>query len=571
MNHSYPIFTADAQCQDCFKCVRSCPVKAIKVADKHASVLSDLCIACGRCVEICPVKAKKIRDDMGRTKRLLEGESPVYVSIAPSWVSEFKGLPAEKLIAAIKKLGFAGVSETAFGAELISAEVAKSLKNNPQGLVLSSACPVAVDFIQKYLPDFASTISPLLSPALAHAKFLHQQIANAKIVFIGPCIAKKNEADRHPELIATSILFHELRQWFAEAKIEPWQVEPDASCTFALAAAREGSLYPIEGGMNDVIRMYGGCEKTHFVTISGLYSLRQALEGFTPREVREPIFIEALACIGGCVHGPGTAHGSPGMLERLRVIRNINAADEAHELPAAGGIDLASTYASAPVPREQISLQQIRQTLRLAGKNKPEDELNCGGCGYNTCHNFAIALIEKKAEPSMCVSYLRQLAQKKSNAILRCIPAGVVIVDRTLHLIECNRRFAELLGEDNLLVFDAVPGMAGSELQKLIPFASLFEEVLSSGQELERDMLRLDERLLSVRIFNIDPGQVVGGILFDVTGAEFRREQIAARAREVIRKNLSTVQDIACMLGEHMADTEVLLRSIAEGYTDEAK
>ncbi|MGL6195070.1 MAG: [Fe-Fe] hydrogenase large subunit C-terminal domain-containing protein, partial [Thermoguttaceae bacterium] len=428
MNHSYPIYTADAQCQDCFKCVRVCPVKAIKVESQHASVMPDLCVACGRCVEECPARAKHIREDLGRTRQLIKEDAPVYVSLAPSWVSEFKGLPAERMIASLRKLGFAGVSETALGAELVSAEVARAFKENTNKnkLVVSSACPVAVDFIKKYLPAFTDTISPVLSPALSHAKWLQKVIpANAKIVFIGPCIAKKNEADEHPELIATALLYPDLKQWFQEAGVDPWKIEPTEEDKFFLADAKEGALYPIEGGMNETIKMHGGCDSVNFVTLSGLYALKQALEGFTPRDVREPVFIEALACVGGCVHGPGTAHGSPGLLERLRIVRNTDSVSEPakHE-----PVDIKTEYKSEPIKSDPVSLQKIRQTLRLVGKNRPEDEHNCGGCGYDTCNKFAVALIEGKAEPSMCVSYLRQLAQKKSNAILRCIPAAVVIV-----------------------------------------------------------------------------------------------------------------------------------------------
>ncbi|MGL6225331.1 MAG: [Fe-Fe] hydrogenase large subunit C-terminal domain-containing protein [Thermoguttaceae bacterium] len=567
MNHSFPIYTANTQCQDCFKCVRHCPVKAIKVEDRHASVISELCIACGHCVEICPTHAKKIRDDLGRTRVLREREVPVYVSLAPSWVSEFKGLPAPKMVAAIRKLGFNGVSETALGAELVSAEVAQLLKNNKNKLVISSACPVAVDYIRKYLPDFTESISPVLSPALSHAKMMKEQLGEeCKVVFIGPCIAKKIEADNHPELIATSLLFPDLRSWFADAGIDPWKCEPGEDDQFLLAQSREGALYPIEGGMNDTIRAHGCCDETHFVTLSGIYALRQAFEGFTPGDVREPVFVETLACVGGCVHGPGTAHGSPGILERLRIIRNTKFDGHPQDRDT---LDLREEYSRSPVNQEQVNLQTIRQALRAVGKNKPEDELNCGGCGYDSCKNFAIALIRGKAEPSMCVSYLRQLAQKKSNAVLRCIPGGVVIVDQNLHLIECNRRFAEFAGEDAVAIFDAVPGMSGSILKKLVPFADLFEEVLLTGDESQHDMVRFNDRLLSVHIFNIEPNLVVGAIMFDVTNVEFRREQIAARAKEVILKNLSTVQDIACMLGEHMAETEILLRSIAEDYTGE--
>ncbi len=567
MNHSYPIFTADAECQDCFKCVRHCPVKAIKVEGGHATVIPELCIACGHCVEVCPAHAKKVRDDMGRVRQLLGGDAPVYASLAPSWVNEFKGLPAAKMAAALRRIGFTAVSETALGAEIVSEEVARLLRPMKRGVMISSACPVAVDMIRKYLPEFSESISPVLSPALSHAKFLRERYGSEiKVIFIGPCIGKKNEADRHPELINLAMLFPRLRALFKENGIDPWSLDPGPEDKFVPDPAEEGARYPIEGGMIDTIRNHGGCGHINFSTLSGIPALRQALDGLHPGDVREPVFIETLACVGGCVHGPGTEHCSPGLLERLRIIRNSTLQEA---LPERGGPDIAASYKPAPVPPSPAGLQEIKQALRSVGKTRPEDELNCGGCGYDTCTNFARALLAGKAEPNMCVSYLRKLAQKKSNAILRCIPAAVVIVDRQLRLIECNRRFAELAGRDALEVFDAAPGMAGAMLEKLVPFYELFDEVLRTGRELKRDMFRVDKRLLSINIFNIDPGQVVGAMLFDVTSTEFRREQIAERAREVISKNLATVQDIACKLGEHMADTEILLRSIAEDYADQ--
>lgn len=567
MKHGYPIFTAEAECQDCFKCVRGCPVKAIKVEDGHASVLPELCLACGHCVEVCPAKAKKIRDDLALTRQLLREGFPVYVSLAPSWVSEFRVTP-KKMIAALKKLGFAGVSETALGAQAVSHQVAEYLKNKPAGITISSACPVAVDFIRKYLPEFTDHISPVLSPALAHAKILHEAYGpEIKVVFIGPCIAKKNETDLHPELISTALLYPAIKQWFREEQIDLSTIQTGPEDHFVPTTSQEGAIYPIEGGMNHTIIPQDGCDKVHFVALSGIHAIRQALEGIKPNDVTSPVFIETLACIGGCVHGPGTEHASPGLLERLRI---INTAQPAQPIPDRAYPSVCEQYVPQPVVAGNVPLAQIREALRQVGKERPEDELNCGGCGYDTCQNFAAALVQGKAEPAMCVSYLRQLAQRKSNAMLRCIPAAVVIVDRNLKLIECNRRFAELAGEEAMVIFDAVPGMAGSMLDRLIPFSSLFEEVLKTRHEITRDMIHCNGQLLSVNLFNIEPGQVVGAIMFDVTNTEFRREQIAARAKEVIQKNLLTVQEIACKLGEHMAETEILLRSIAHDYADQS-
>jgi len=432
--------------------------------------------------------------------------------------------------------------------------------------MISSACPVVVDFIRKYYPGLAGLISPVLSPALSHAKFLQEQYgADCKVVFIGPCIGKKNESDRHPDRIAVALLFSRLRQWFRDEGINPYALTPGPEAVFVPFPAREGALYPIEGGMNATISRYAACKDINFVSIAGLDALRQTLDGLQPGEVREPVFLEALACTGGCVHGPGTEHNSPGLLERLRVLRQAEISADPTLMAAP---DISEQYQVAPVLRREISLREIQDALSSIGKTSSEQEINCGGCGYFTCHNFAQALIEGKAEPNMCVSYLRKLAQKKSNAMLRCIPAAVVIVDRNLTVLESNKRFADLAGGETVELWAVLPGLAGLDLRRSISFAALFEQVLVSGEEYHCDTFKLGERLLSITIFNIDPGQVAGAIIFDVTTAELRREEIAERAQEVIQKNLSTVQEIACRLGEHMAETELLLRSIAEKYSD---
>ncbi len=568
MNHTYPVYTIEAECQDCYKCVRHCPVKAIQVRDGHAAVIPEMCVACGNCVEVCPVKAKQVRNGTGRARRLLAETLPVYVSLAPSWVSEFRGVSAAQLVRALKELGVAGVSETALGAQLVSAEIARELDGGSPGLLLSSACPTSVDFIRKYLPELAGRITPVASPLIAHCRLLRDTFGeNIRTIFIGPCIAKKNESDRHPDLLNLALTYPELRQLFREEGIDPARVTPRAEDSFVPEAAEEGARYPIEGGMNDTIAFQTRNRKVHYVTLSGLENIDLALSGIRELPKGETVFVEMLACHGGCVHGPCAEHDSPGLLERLRVLNYARLPEQPRRRTAKGGIgdDFPAAAFEPPVP----GINEIAAALRSIGKNSPEDELNCDGCGYDTCRNFAQALLAGRAEPSMCVSYLKKQAQKKANALLRSISSAVVITDKKLQIIECNRNFAALFGEDTLEAFDACPGLAGADLKRIVPFAGLFASSLQSGHDVRRDSLKVGKRLYNLNIFNIEPREVVGAVIFDVTNTEMRREQIAARAREVIDRNLATVQEIACRLGEQMADTELLLRSIADNYADE--
>lgn len=569
--HSYPVYTIEAECQDCYKCVRHCPVKAIRVRDGHATVIPELCIACGKCVEVCPAKAKQVRNDTGRVRLLLTEKKAVYASLAPSWISEFKFLSSGQLIRALKLLGFAGVSETALGAQIVSQKISEELeKAGTSGLFLSSACPTAVDYVLKYLPHLAEAVTPVGSPLMAHCRMLRETFGKEiGIVFIGPCIGKKNEADRNPELLNLSITYPELNQLFREAGIDPKRLVPEEEDVFLPRDAEEGARYPIEGGMNDTIQFQTKKEGIHYAALGGIDNLKLTLGGLEgPIPEKETVFVEILACRGGCVHGPCAEHDSPGLLERLRVLRHAKWPEMPKKRPLPGGI--AHAFPADAVSITDPDGSALTAALRSIGKTSPRDELNCDSCGYDTCRNFAKALISGHAEPSMCVSYLKKLAQKKANALLRSIPSGVVIADKNLQIIECNRNFAALFGTDTLEAFDACPGMAGADLRRIIPFAGLLESSLQSGQDIRRDSLKTGKRLFYLHIFNLEPGEVVGAVVFDVTKTELRREQIAERARQVIDRNLATVQEIACRLGEQMADTELLLRSIAEDYADES-
>jgi len=562
MNHSYPVFTIENECHDCYKCIRHCPAKAIRLKDGSASVIPELCVACGYCVKICPAGAKRIRDDLSRAKFLLTRKAKVYVSLAPSWRSAFSNLSIGQMATALQKLGFAGVSETALGAQEVSALTAKIIREGKPGIYLSSACPAAVDFIRKYIPEQAQNITPVPSPALTHARRLRQLYGNdIGIVFIGPCAAKKQEADRHPELLDLALTFPTLARWFEENHINPAAInEPTAE--FVPNAAEEGRIYAIEGGMADTVRD-PQADDCCYLTISGLANIDQILSGKVPDTAGKKVFIECLACDGGCINGPAMQQGGGKLEDIIRIAAECpghsSLSREAPALPP-------EPFPAAPVVEQQANETAIKVALAAVGKYTAADELNCGGCGYQTCRGFAQAIISGKAEASMCLSHLRRLAQKKSNALIKYIPAGVVIFDRKLTIIECNRHFAELFDESTLLAYEARPGLCNVELRPIVPFIELFEACLNTGGEITRENYVMNDKILDISIFTVEPQQIAGAVIQDVTQAELHREQIANKAREVIQKNITTVQRIANYLGEHMAETEILLREVASGY-----
>jgi iron only hydrogenase large subunit-like protein len=565
MNYLNPIFTEKRECQDCYKCVRNCPVKAIRVESGYASVIPELCIACGQCVEVCPNGAKRVRDDLPHVRQLLAAKQRVVVSLAPSFVTEFPGLQPAQLIQALRKLGFHSVSETALGAQQVSAQAAALLADKPESVLFSSACPTVVSWLQRHRPGDSQFLTGLLSPLLTHCKLLRQHFgADTGIVFIGPCIAKKLEAAQHPELLDAALTFEDLRRWLAQEKIAPEALPAEG--TFVPEPSAEGAWYPVDGGMIAGMKSVCAVNDCTFMAFSGLPSVEKAIAGLG--EGAPPpggLFLELLACEGGCVNGPRASRRAGTAAKRCQVFRYGQ--KPAHELPRRSALDIRSVFAVVPSPAVRYAEAQIREALRQVGKISREDELNCGGCGYDSCREFAAALVDQKAERSMCVTYMRQLALKKANALIQKMPSAVVIVNDALRVIEYNPAFAGMFGTGLPRGGDTPPALENVMLSEITPFANLFHGVLKSGEDaLDRDV-RYQQTILHVTIFTIEKHCVVGGILQDITEPAVRKAEVIRKAQEVIQRSLATTQQIACLLGENAAESEITLNSIIESFS----
>ena len=565
MEKTYPVYTLKNECNDCYKCIRDCHVKAIRIQGGSASVINEKCIACGHCVTICPVGAKKVRNDIDKVKTLLLANQNVYVSLAPSWAGVYN-IPKEKMIAVLKKLGFAGVSETALGAQEVSIQTAKMLNKSGAGLYISSACPVIDDYIRLYKPEFANCITPIASPALTHAGLLKDTYGeDTKVVFIGPCIAKKNEADKHPELISVALTFNELNYWIKEEFIDVEHIEVNDECNFVPENAYEGALYPLEGGMNETIKRVGiDKNDVTFIGVSSLEAFDKSLQNINPNKITNKIFVEALGCPGGCINGPCLSSDKSRIMITSDIYSNTQYRDE---IPKEPKKVIYEDYLPSPVKKVEYTIEQTTKALKKISKHKPEDELNCGGCGYSSCREFVNALISGNAETSMCVSYMRKIAVRKAAAMLRCMPSAVVIVDSNMEIVEANDSFEQMFLGDMYEIFASrQDGLTGAALDRIIPFSELFKSALDTGKDIHQEHYAIDDKVYDISIFTIEDNELIGAVISDVTKSEIDRSKIAKKAREVITKNIATVQEIASLLGEHMVETELLLNSIAEGY-----
>lgn len=569
MNKGNPVYTLINECHDCYKCVRQCPVKAIKIENGHASVLSEKCIACGNCVKACPSSAKRVRSDIDKVKTLFLAKKDVYVSLAPSWSGVFDYKP-EKMISILKRLGFKDVSETALGAQEVSIKTAEVLNEAENGLFISSACPAIVDYIRLYKPEFTNYIVPIASPALTHAKILKNTYGEKiSVIFIGPCVAKKNESDNHRDLIDASLTFEELSFWLNDEDIDIASIIAEKNNVFVPEKAFEGALYPLDGGMNETIRKVGLKESVQLLNICSLQAFENALNGLKPEKLDKPIFIEALSCDGGCIAGPCISTQKSGVNIMSNVLSKVNYREKIPEIPK---VIVEIEYKPNGVETLDYPLEEILKAMKKIGKHSEDDELNCGGCGYSTCRELAKALIAGDAESSMCVSYMRKIAMRKAAAMLRCMPSATVMVDNDLQVVEANDSFMKMFCGDMYEVFSArQDGLVGAAIDRIVDFSDIFKTALKTGKDIHKERFPIKNKLYDIVAFTIEKHEIVGAIITDVTQSETNREKIAQKAQEVISKNITTVQEIACLLGEHMVETEMLLSSIANDFDEKGE
>ncbi len=556
------IYTERRECQDCHKCIRECPVKAIRVQDTVARVVADHCIMCGHCVMVCPQNAKQVRDDLPLARKLLRSGRRVIASLAPSFVSQFDGVRPAQLIHALKLLGFYAVSETALGAQQVSAGIRELMSDEPPQVWISSACPVVVDYIGKYRPDYVPNLSPLLSPLLSHCKLLREHYGNdIGVVFIGPCIAKKQEAQQHPELLDVVLTFEDLDRWLAEEGIRLKTIGTTSADCFEPTAAGEGALYTIEGGMGHGVTAKAQIDGAQFMAFSGIPNIEQALEGVKDWRPGYSLFLEMTACAGSCVNGPKAVHKGSVARRRYSIVNYARPA----ATPEEASIRIAEHYAPRPVKLGECTNAQLLDALHTVGKYSAADELNCGGCGYDSCRDFARALISGNAERMMCATYTRKLAQQKADALLQRMPSAVVIVNEALKIVECNANFKLMFADQAA----EMAGFEGSALSSIVPCSHLFRRVLETREDIVSHDIRLGHRILNISIFTIEPNSLVGAVFQDITEPAIQKEQIMDRARAVIRKNLKTAQQIAYLLGENAADSQIILNSMVRSFSPE--
>lgn len=582
------IYTEKSNCKDCYRCIRECPVKAIKVRDNSASIIHEQCIYCGHCTMICPVGAKKIRSETAEVKAMLK-QDRVILALAPSYKALFAAYTPAQLETLLKKCGFYALSETAIGADIINQATTEWLNQEIRGVVYSSSCPVTVELITKYYPHLANRISPFVSPFIAQCRLLRKIYGSSvKLVFASPCPAKKMENDRY-QLFDAVLTFAELQEMIGNLQFAQ-DSQPDfvfAEPYFVPYRAGSGVFYPVEGGMLRGLELLKHSADTenkstdnsfNLLAVSSIPALQKIFKMAQPDKYN--LFVEVMACTGGCVNGPGYGSEDSELTKKVVINLQMSSAENQPQISAPATVPaLSSEELAIIMPQNQTAVSQLAaeqgvsnsdllESLKSIGKNSPQDELNCKGCGYESCRELAKALLSGKAERNMCVYYMRNVAADKASVLLQKMPYGVVIVNDKMEIVECNRIFATLFGEDIVNLFNAKPGLVNADLCKIAAFHPLFNKALTTGQENNSRDIHVGGRYLNLSIFTIQPHKLVCGIIRDLNLPDVQKDEVLVKARKVIRENLATVQKVAYLLGENSSSTEILLNSIIKLYAD---
>lgn len=561
------------KCKHCYKCVRNCEVKAIMIKDERAEIMPDKCILCGKCMQVCPQSAKTLVSDLDIVKGYIANNIPTVVSIAPSYMGLLKYKSIGQINAALRKLGFTDVRETSEGAAMVTAEYARLLEEGKMETIITTCCPSVNDLIEIYYPQLIPYMAPVVSPMIAHGKMLKEELGkNVKVVFLGPCIAKKKEAGdvRHDSCIDAVLNFNDINRWLKEEEIT---IEDCEDIPFRHLDPRVNRLYPVTNGVvNSVLATEEKRDGYRKFYVHGARNCIDLCESMVRGEIKG-CFIEMNMCSGGCIKGPTVEDES---ISRFKVKLDMEETIEKDPAEKSEVEEIISRISFQKLfmdrsPREAMPTEaQIQDILKKTGKTKPEDELNCGACGYSTCREKAIAVFQKKAELGMCIPFMHEKAESLSNLVMETSPNIVLIVDKDMKVLEYSAVGEKYFGKTRQEALTMY-------LYEFID-PSDFQWVYDSHQNIHGKKVTYSEYNFSMlqNIVYIENEDVVLATFIDITKEEELAKQEYEKkletidlAQRVIHKQMMVAQEIAGLLGETTAETKTTLTKLCRSLLDE--
>lgn len=548
-----------SNCKNCYKCIRHCPVKSIRFSGNQAYIIDNDCILCGHCFVVCPQNAKQIVDETEKVKVMLAAGNEVYLSLAPSFAANY-GVGIEAMREAVKKLGFADAEETAIGAAIVKNEYDRILKEEKPDVLISSCCHSVNLLIQKYYPEVLSCLAAVMSPMQAHCAEIKKHHPEAKTVFVGPCVAKKDEADHYGSVVDAVLTFDELTGWLNDEGITIEERKEDTSTGLT-------RFFPTTGG---ILKTMEKSEKDYtYMAVDGIENCMAVLDEIRSGGVHR-CFIEMSACTGSCIGGPVMEkyHRSP-----VSDFKKIASFAGEHDF-AVGEVKkdaVRKIFTAIEDKNVYPTEEEINEILHKMGKFKPADELNCGSCGYNTCRDKAVAIFRGRAEISMCLPYLKDKAESFSDSIVNNTPNGLMVLNEKLEVQQINSAALKIMN------LRSSHDILGDQVVRILD-PKLFMDVLSSGRSVKNRRIYLAEyeRYVEETIVYDKEYRLLICIMRDITDEENAREKkesvnkkTVEIADKVVDKQMRIVQEIASLLGETAAETKIALTKLKETIADE--
>lgn len=549
-----------SNCKNCYKCIRNCPVKAIRFSGNQAHIIGNECILCGHCFVVCPQNAKEIASEVEKVKVLIHSGEPVYVSLAPSFVANYEGVGIGAMREALQKLGFADVEETAIGATMVKNEYERMIEKEKRDIIISSCCHSINLLIQKYFPSLLPYLANVLSPMQAHCSDIKKRHPEAKTVFIGPCVAKKDEAQHYEGIVDAVLTYEELTEWLSGEGIE-LKKEMDSN------RESRARFFPTTGGILKTMKLTQ--PDYDYMAIDGVENCIAALKDIEQGNIHHA-FIEMSSCVGSCIGGPVMEKYHPTPVREYLAVANY-AGDKDFKVEQPNQEDIRKYFSEIEIKNKVPTDAEIAETLRKMGKISKRDELNCGSCGYNTCREKAIAILQGKAEVSMCLPYLQKKAEGFSDRIVNNTPNGIIVLNDAFEVQQINEAAMDIMN------IRSASDVLGEQVVRIMD-PQVFLEVKKTRFNVRNRRVYLAEykRYVELTVVYDFDNRLYIGIMRDITDEEKQKEkkesisrQTIETADKVVDKQMRIVQEIASLLGETAAETKIALTKLKESIKDE--